>query len=184
MSRLKRSLRNGTARAAAALSIVLALGSCGLGRNEFPPVCPVPGLVKPLAELDRYRGESRDIRDLVIRARIVDVTGKCEPGDNKNTILATAHVVVDAARGPAMPGDAITLPVFIAVTDADAIRDKKLFSLPIVFPHNVDNARAVSADIRMEIPVSAQKTGAAYGIIGGFQLTPEEVAAWRRNNRQ
>jgi len=40
----------------------------------------------------------------------------------------------------------------------------------------------VSQEIRMEIPVSPQKSGAAYGIIGGFQLDPEEVAAWRRSH--
>ena len=71
-------------------------------------------LVRPLAELTRYGGSSQDARDLVIRARIIDVTGKCEPGDDE-TIVTRAQVVVEATRGPAMQGDAIGLPVFIAV---------------------------------------------------------------------
>jgi len=171
-------------RTAILVIAALALASCGPGRNQFAPACPVPGLVKPLADLARYRGPSQDIRDLVIRARITDITGKCEPGDNNDAIVATAQVVVEATRGPAMQGDALTVPVFLAVTDADGIRDKKSFSLAVVFPHNVDAARAVSDAIRMEIPVSPTKSGAAYGIIAGFQLTPEEVAAWRRDNRQ
>jgi len=160
--------------------IALALGSCGPTRNQFAPACPVPGLVRPLADLERYRAAGQDVRDLVIRARIIDIVGKCEPGDNDKQIVTTAVVIVDAARGPAMQGDAIALPVFVAVTDQGEVRDKTEFQLPVTFSRNVDTARAASKEIRMEIPITPQKSGAAFGIIAGFQLTPEEVAAWRR----
>jgi hypothetical protein len=169
-------------RAAPVLLIALALGSCGPRVDQFAPACPVPGLLKPLAELARYRGASRDFRDLIVRARVTDITGKCQPGDDKNTLATTVQVVVDATRGPAMDGDAIGLPVFVAVTDSGAVRDKVEFSMPVAFPHNVDTSRAVSKEVRMEIPISAQKSGAAYGVIAGFQLTPDEVAEWRRNH--
>ena len=159
----------------------LALVSCGPGRGQFAPACPVPGLVKPLAELSRYRGTSTDLRELVVRARIVDITGDCEPGDS-NTVVTTAKVVADVVRGPAMQGDAIALPVFVAITDAGAINDKSLFWLPVQFAPNVDSARATSQEVRMEIPVTPQKSAAAYGIVAGFQLTPEEIAIWRRDN--
>ena len=169
-------------RVAAALTIVLALASCGPARNQFAPACPVPGLVGPLTDIARYRGASRDVRDLIVRAKVVDIVGKCEPGDTDDTVVTTASVVVEATRGLAMQGDSIGLPVFIAVTDGGAIRDKTLFEMPVVFPRNVDTARAASKEIRMEIPVTPQKSGAAYSVIGGFQLTPEEVAAWRRDH--
>jgi hypothetical protein len=162
--------------------LVLVLASCGPGKGQFAPVCPVPGLVKPLTELSRYRGTSTDIRELVVRARVVDITGNCEPGDNANSVVTTAQIVVDVARGPAMQGDSIALPVFVAVTDAGAIYDKTLFWLPVQFPPNVDTARATGKDVRMEIPVTPQKTAAAYGIVAGFQLTPEEIDRWRRDN--
>jgi hypothetical protein len=164
--------------------IAFMLGSCGPGRDQFAPACPVPGLVRPLAELARYSGDSPDIRDLVIRARIVDITGKCEPGDDKNTVVTTAQVVVDAARGPQMQGDGISLPVFVAITDSGVILDKTLFWLPVQFVHNVDTARATGREVRMEIPVTAKKSAAAYGIVAGFQLSPAEIAAWRRDNPQ
>jgi hypothetical protein len=165
------------------LSLALALVSCGPGRNQFPPACPTPGLVKPLSELTRYRGATQDMRDLVIRAHITNITGKCEPGDN-NTVVATAQAVVDLTRGPAMVGDTYDIPLFLAVTDSDAIRDKYLTAMRIEFPRNVDTARFLSEPVRMVLPVSAEKSGAAYGIVAGFQLAPEEVAAWRRNNRR
>jgi hypothetical protein len=168
-------------RAAAPLSLALALGSCGAPANTFAPACPIPGLVRPLTDLTRYQGSSRDFRDLVVRARIVDVTGTCEPGDGQTTVV-TVQVVVDVSRGPAMQGDAIGLPVFVAVADSGQILDKTEFLLPVEFVHNVDAARAASKEVRMELPTSPQKTAAAYQIIGGFQLTPQEVVEWRRNN--
>jgi hypothetical protein len=170
-------------RVAALALLALGLTSCGPGKGQFAPACPVAGLVRPLSELSRYRGASRDLRELVVRARIVDITGDCEPGDN-NSVVTTARVVVDALRGPAMQGDAIQLPVFVAVTYGGAIYDKTLFWLPIEFPPNVDGARATGNAVRMEIPVTQQQSAAAFGIIAGFQLTPEEIAAWRRANPQ
>lgn len=169
-------------RAMAPALLGLALASCGPGKGQFAPACPVPGLVKPLSELSRYRGTSTDLRELVVRARVVDITGNCEPGDSASTVVTTVQVVVDVARGPAMQGDAISLPVFVAVTDAGAIYDKTLFWLPVQFPPNVDTARVTGKEVRMEIPITPQKTAAAYGIVAGFQLTPEEIAIWRRDN--
>jgi len=169
-------------RVAAPLLIALALGSCGPARNAFAPACPVPGLLKPLAELTRFRAGSQDLRDLIVRARIVDITGKCEPGDDKNTIVAHAQLVVDVTRGPAMEGQTYELPAFIAVTDGGTILDKAQLILPVEFKGNVDSTRVASKEVPMEIPISQQKSAAAYQIIGGFQLTQEEVAAWRRNN--
>jgi len=169
-------------RAMALVLLAFGLASCGPGKGQFAPACPVPGLVKPLAELSRYRGASTDVRELVVRARIVDITGNCEPGDNSNSVVTTAQVVVDAMRGPAMQGDAIELPVFVAVTDSGAIYDKTLFWLPVEFPPNVDTARATGKEVRMEIPITPQKSAAAYGIVAGFQLTADEMAIWRRNN--
>jgi len=163
-------------------SILLVLGSCGPEKGKFAPACPVPGLLKPLTDITRFRGPSRDFRDLIVRARIVDIVGKCQPGDDPRTVVTTVQVVVDATRGPAMEGDAIGLPVFVAITEGDAIGDKALFSMPVEFKHNVDTARVASKEVRMEIPVTPQKSAAAYNLVAGFQLTPDEVAEWRHNN--
>lgn len=180
-------MRTGRARfprCTPALLIALALASCGPANNQFAPPCPVPGLVKPLAELERFRSGSQDIRDLIVRARISDINGKCSAGDDADHIVTTVQVVTEVARGPAMDGETYDLPVFVAVTDTatGAILDKSLFTMPIEFVRNVDLAHATSKEVRMEIPVSPQKSGAAYGIVAGFQLSPDEVAAWRRNH--
>src|SRR4030081_2679485 len=80
----------GLARGLIPLFLAFGLTSCGPQRNQFAPACPVPDVPKPLAELTRYRGASQDYRDLVIRARISNVAGKCEPGDDRNTVVVTS----------------------------------------------------------------------------------------------
>jgi hypothetical protein len=159
----------------------LVLIACTPGKNEFAPACPVPGVIRPLAELSRYSGASRDFRALVIRARIINVGGKCERGDDANSVVVTAQAVIDLTRGPAMQGQSFELPLFVAVTDGGAVLDKKLFSLTVEFAPNVDTARATSPEVRMVLPVTPTKSAAAYGVLAGFQLTPEEVAAMRQS---
>jgi hypothetical protein len=50
----------------------------------------------------------------------------------------------------------------------------------VVFPANVDRLAMNSGDIELGLPVSPKKLGNAYGIIAGFQLTPDELAINRR----
>jgi hypothetical protein len=167
----------------AALSLLVPMvASCGPGRNEFAPACPIPAVPKQLSDLARYRSPSRDFRDLIIRAHISDVRGTCEPGDDRNTVVATAVAVIDVTRGPALTGNGYDIPLFVAVTDASAVLDKFTTAMRIDFPENTDTARFLSQPVRMVLHVSPEKTAAAYGVIAGFQLTPEEVAAWRRDN--
>ncbi|MSP03015.1 MAG: hypothetical protein EXR07_18510 [Acetobacteraceae bacterium] len=180
---LRKLLRLAALTPIALTPIALAPAACGPEKNQFAPACPVPGLVKPLAELTRFRGASQDIRDLVVRARVIDITGKCKPGRTAASVTATVQIVADVTRGPALDGLTFTLPVFLAITDSGQIQDKNLYAIPVEFSRNVDTARAVSAEIELELPVSAGKTAAAYGIIAGFQLTPDEIAAFRRNRR-
>lgn len=160
------------------LALLLGMGACGPAQNAFPPPCPVPGLIRPTADLVRYRPGGQDISDLMVRARIADVGGTCragEPGQVKVTVTTT----VTASRGPAFTGEAYDFPVFVAVMDGVEVVDKTVFALRVAFKPNIDNAAARSPEIEMILPVTPSKSAAAYAIISGFQLTPEEAAAAR-----
>lgn len=179
-----RPLRRPVFRPVLAALAALAPAACGPPGPRFAPACPVPGVVKPLDELARYRGGAPDLANLIIRARVTDLGGKCDPGRREGTVRVRVNVVIDVSRGPALQGDTYELPVFVAVTDASAVLDKKLYALSVKFERNVDSARAISPEIELELPVSAAKSAAAYGVLAGFQLTPEETAAARRAIRR
>jgi len=161
--------------------LLLPLFGCGPGPNEFAPLCPSPRLIPALADVTRYGspGPTHDVADLVFQARVARVDGSCEAGDDKSKLPAKVTITLSLQRGPAMHGREADVPVFLAVAEGDTIRDKKVFALHISFPPNVDRLTITSPEIDMDLPVSPEKSGAAYSIIAGFQLTPDELAVNR-----
>jgi hypothetical protein len=161
--------------------LLLPLFGCGPANNEFAPLCPTPRLIPALADVTRYGGPgpTHDVTDLIIQGRVVAVNGSCAAGDDKSKLPAKVTVSLSVLRGPAMKGREADVPVFLAVTEGDAVRDKKVFPLHVAFPPNVDRLSITSPEIDMDLPVSKDKTGASYSIIAGFQLTPDELAANR-----
>lgn len=162
-------------------ALLLPLFGCGPGRNEFAPVCPTARLIPALADLTRYAGPgpTHDLTDLVLQARVTAVNGKCQAGSDNSTVAATVGITISVQRGPAMQGREADVPVFLAVSESDTIRDKQVFPVHVVFPPNVDRLTMNSGDISLDLPVSAEKSGNAYQVIAGFQLTPDELNANR-----
>jgi hypothetical protein len=162
--------------------LALTLFGCGPDRNAFAPLCPTPRLIPALADVTRYGGPgpTHDVTDLILQARVVGVNGSCEAGDDKTQLPAKVKVSITIQRGPAMQGREADIPVFLAVTEGDTVRDKKVFPLHLSFPPNVDRLTITSPEVDMDLPVSPEKSGAAYSIIAGFQLTPDELAANRQ----
>jgi hypothetical protein len=165
-----------------ALALLLPLFGCGPGRNDFAPICPTARLIPALADVTRYAGSgpTHDLTDLIVQARVISVNGKCQAGDHKSILPTTVQVSISVQRGPAMQGREADVPVFLAVTEGETVRDKKVFPVHIVFPPNVDRLVISSGDIYLGLPVSPEKSGASYGIIAGFQLSPDELAVNRR----
>jgi hypothetical protein len=168
-------------RAVVCLCLPLLLLGCGPGRNEFAPPCPAPVLLPTVADLTRYSptATTHDLTQLVVQARIESLNGSCKAGDDASTIDTTVRIGLSIQRGPAMQGRDVDLPVFLAVTLGNDVRTKQIFPVHITFPPNVDHLAITSADIALTIPVSDKVTGASYGLIAGFQLTPDELAANR-----
>ena len=50
----------------------------------------------------------------------------------------------------------------------------------VEFPANVDRIALTSQQLRMVLPTTKDKSPAAFGVVAGFQLMPEEV----ETNRQ
>jgi hypothetical protein len=163
-------------------ALLLPLVGCGPGRNDFAPLCPSVRLIPALADLTRNAGPgpTHDLTDLILQARVTAVNGQCKAGGDKSILPATVVVTISIQRGPAMQGREADVPVFLAVTEGDTIEDKKVFPVHVVFPPNVDRLVMNSGDIDLNLPVSPEKSGNAYGIIAGFQLTPDELNANRR----
>jgi hypothetical protein len=170
-------------RSVVLLCASILLFGCGPDRNAFAPQCPTARLVPTLADVTRYAGPgpAHDVTDLILQARVTAVNGSCSAGNDSAVLPAKVQVTLLIQRGPAMPGRETDVPVFLAVTEGDTVRDKHVFTVHVAFPPNVDRLTITSPDIDLNLPVSADKSGASYGVIAGFQLTPEELESNRRN---
>jgi hypothetical protein len=167
------------AAASLLLSVLVSLAGCGPGKDQFPPVCPHAGLLRGTADIARYRDESattQDIRDLVMSGRITAISGKCQQGDTNKQLAADVTVTLQLTRGPAMQGRQAVVPFFVAITSGDEIFTKKIYQMQAVFEPNVDRVTWSSSEIHMLFPVSPTKSGAAYNVLAGFQLTEQELA--------
>ena len=157
------------------------LAACGPRTNEFAPACPNPTFLRDLSDMVRYRSGSggRDVTDLIVRARLTALKGKCSQASE--SILETqVQVTLELFRGPGLAGNKVEVPIFLAVVDNGEIVNKQIFPVQFEFPSNLDRATITTPAVALGLPVSPEKSGAAYGIIVGFQLSPEELDVNRR----
>jgi hypothetical protein len=165
----------------ATLAALPLLSACAPDRDQFPPACPRVSFLTPTADLAEYRPGSngRDLTALALAGRMQSIQGKCKPGDRKDTVAATVVIGVTLARGPALQGNRVTVPVFVAVTEGNAILDKHIYNLSATFPSNVERVAVSTPPVELVLPITPAKTAAAYDVLAGFQLTPDQLA----NNR-
>jgi hypothetical protein len=148
--------------------------------STFPPACPRAAIVGDAADLTRYRSQGgQDLTDMVFDGRITDVSGQCVRGDD-DTLDLTLTVGFDLMRGPAMRGRAEEVPFFVAVAQGQRILNKQIYRLPANFAANTDRLRLSSDEVNIHLPLEANKSGAAYDVLVGFQLSPDELALNRR----
>jgi hypothetical protein len=163
-------------RLALAVAAVAALAACNQPENFAPP-CPQLAILSDGADINRTVGSGRDITDLVLDAHIVSVPASCQWTDKTHArVTATLNVQMSFARGPAMPGRTVNVPYFVAVSDGqEQVLDKEVYVGQVVFPANSDRVNVSTPPITMVIPVTAQKSAAAYRISVAFQLSEEEL---------
>ena len=170
----------GMVRTTLAASLLALLAGCGPARNQFAPVCPNQAILGDAANMSLYRasatqGPARDLTDLVVSGRIVSIHGTCKPGANNRQLAVAVAVNVELTRGPAMQGNGVTVPVFVAVIESDTVLDKHGYLMHATFPSNVDRVTMTPGELDLTLPISAGKSGAAYTLLTGFQLTPDQL---------
>jgi hypothetical protein len=165
--------------------LLLPLAGCGPKANTFAPYCPAARRLPDGYQITIYRpgAVGQDITDLVLQGAIVDVSGVCKDGDDKNTVQADTSVTFRFQRGPAMAGRTIDVPYLVTVALGDAIRDQAAFRLQVSFPSNVDSVTLTSEPVHMVFPITKTTTAASYTIWTSFRLTPEQLEYNRQHGQ-
>ena len=105
-------------------------------RDQFPPACPASRSSPPprTSRIFRPGGNAQDLTALMLAGRMEAIQGKCEAGDKKGTVQATVTAGAMLIRGPAMHGNQVSVPIYVAVTEGDRILDKHVYTLGATFP--------------------------------------------------
>ncbi len=174
------SARLALALAACALA-ALPLAGCGLSDdpNRFAPACPATAILSDAADITRTNGRGQDVTDTVMDGRITGLKGTCRDSEDRKTLDASVRVGMDVGRGPAAAGRTGQVPYFVAVSRDGRILDKRVMTLDVAFPPNVDRLHVEGEPVSLAFPLPKGVTGASYRITVGFQLTPDELAANR-----
>lgn len=180
-------------RSLALILLPLALAACGAeiesgGRGTAPavtttrPDCPTTVALADAADLRRYRTpDSQDLTDLIVNARITGLFGECVYADRRRSVQVTLNLSMEATRGPAATARTVTIPYFVAVTDAqDRILDKAIYAIAAEFPVNRSRVRLTGEQVSITLPNTVEQPPASFSVIVGFQLTESELALNRR----
>ena len=146
--------------------------------------CPFVRIPSTLATVTKFDGPA-DPKNVVYQARIADVAMQCTYAEQKTAQLPRGGVSVDemevllkvkiaATGGPKARGNAAEGRFFVAVTDLrEVILDRAEF--PVRLNLGQGN-RAATTDEEAYMLFRLQgKSGAAFRIFTGFQLSPEET---------
>jgi hypothetical protein len=165
--------------ALAAVAVAASVAGCGDNQPKFAPACPGLSLLRDAADLTRFRPGGRDVTDMVLDARITAVPAACSNG-GPNKVKATLNVTTEVARGPAARGRTADFTYFVAVTEGGRVLDEQDYPVRATFPANTEHVVLTGDDIDLVLPVTREKSAAAYQIYVGFRLTPDELAYNRK----
>jgi hypothetical protein len=137
--------------------------------------CPKVTIPDETREVTQFRaGGARDMTDVISRAAVLEYGGGCEYGDKGVTV--NLNLVLGAERGPAARDTQGAYQYFVAITDpAGRIIGKQQFDTTIAFSPNVGKGGSTE-ELVQQIPLAQGSSAAGYGIVVGFQLTPEQLA--------
>jgi len=177
---MPRSARSSAARRAVPLLVGLGvLAGCSSSGEKFAPACPHVAILADAGDLTRFNGRGQDVTDMVLDGRITGVGGDCERGD-AGILVTNIAVALEITRGPAAQGSTADFGYFIAVSRNGTILDKKVYSEHAEFPSNVNRLKLTGDKVELRMPITPTMSGAAYNVLVGFQLTPDELALNRK----
>lgn len=168
------------AASAAALAGLAVLAGCAGADYDptLPQGCPQVSVLRDASEVTVFDGTGRDLTDVVARAAIGNYQGECDYVADPDRVEVTLILPIVAERGPAAEGP-VTVDYFVSVIDPDArVLGKQVFSTEIEFEPGVNRGGSIE-ELAQRIPLPSLGVGESYGIIIGFQLTPEQLR-WNR----
>lgn len=167
-------------RASAVLAVALGF-LAGCGQRAAPPPCPDVRILAVTADLVQFRpGAGRDLTDVEFEVSTENLSGSCSYRRDGTQVEVDLSVTFIVERGPALQGNSVRFPYYIAIVTRDEqIRAKEVFDVDLTFQQG-QRRIGVTENSRERIPLGDGEIGLDYQILVGLQLTEEQLAFNRR----
>lgn len=166
----------------AGAALLSGCGGSGISSTSPPAPCPRVTVLADGADLTRFRpGAGQDLAAMTTDARLVGFQARCDYLRRREGVSVAISAVFDVERGPAATAREVSLPWFIAVTDAmdTQVIDRQEYVTPVAFETNVNRVRVQSRPVTLNFPAD-ERLVENHNVRLSFQLTPEELALNRR----
>ena len=154
--------------------LLLLAGCAGKPPAALPP-CPDTGLVLGASQLYDFKADAEKTEpNRIIAARIDNYRGACRyDGAQMDFDLELDFSAWRGAQGTTLERG--QFPYFIAVLDAEeSVLQRQAFSTTV--PFDKTGAGLKTEKHRLRLPLAEPKEAAGYKVVIGFQLTPEQLA--------
>lgn len=161
------------------LGAAMLAGLAGCNPFDDPPPCPRVNVLKQAHALTLYGdGPGRERADVAFELSLGNLDASCDydvDDDEGGGVAVEFTLPIRAVRGPAAETDRVSVPYFVALTDAARrIVAKEVFTAEIVFDGAGTRASTVE-EIEQWIPLAPGESGAGYETLVGLQLTPDQL---------
>lgn len=163
-----------------ALVLLAAAALAGCSKKQ-PPPCPEVRILAVTSELTKFRpGSGRDLTDVEYEVSAEAVSGGCTFRDENSKVEVDMTVTFVIERGPALQGDTVAFPYYIAIVTRDEqILAKEVFQSRAQFGQGQRRIGLTEAS-REVIPMPDGQISLDYEILVGLQLTDDQLAFNRR----
>ena len=173
-------------KAALGMAAAAMLAGCGGGGSSFsttpPAPCPRITILADGADLTRFReGAVPDLAAMTSDARLVGFNASCDYTRRRDGVNVNISAIFDVERGPVSTVPRVSLPWFIAVTDASdgQIIERRDYVTPATFEGNANRVRIASSPVVLSFPAD-ERLVENHNVRLSFQMTPESLALNRR----
>ena len=162
----------------------MLVGLAGCSVFDEPPPCPRVSVLKQARAITFYgEGLGRDQSDVAFEVTFGNVDAGCDydvDDDEGGGVEVEFTLPIRADRGAAAGTDRVSVPYFVALTDAARrIVAKEVFTAEIVFD-GADTRASTVEEIQQWIPLAPGESGVGYETLVGIQLTPDQLEDSKR----
>jgi hypothetical protein len=168
------------------LALVGLVASCAkpkyLETVKLTPICPKVGVLGDAERLTEFvAGPTQDLTDVALEARLGTVSGSCAFDEEEQKITLSLDIPLSTIRGPAYRGP-VRLSYFVATLDAAKnVMGRKQFDVSFEIPSDTQRFDATE-QLSETYNLKPDTLGAAYQVLVGFVLSPQQLA-YNRSHR-